>query len=135
MPPTTSMQVLDVDECLRLLDRHPTRLGRVGFCTIDAGVVILPVNYRVWRGSVVFCTNPGSKLWAARDGARLAVEVDDVDVAWQDGWSVLVKGVGREVVDPDELDGIRALGLSAWAGATAHVVEVMPTAISGRRIT
>ena len=59
---------------------------------------IIPVNYRVIDGAVVFWTSPGSKMSAAAEGAVVAFEVDDYQLADRSGWSVLV--VGRaEVAD------------------------------------
>ena len=51
-------------------------------------------------------------------------------------WSVLVRGVAREVSDPAELRAARALSLEPWAidGAADHYVRVEPTLITGRRI-
>ena len=58
------------DECRKLLgERH---LGRLALVDAD-GLVILPVNYTLDEGSVVFRTDPGSKLDAAAAGATVAV--------------------------------------------------------------
>lgn len=133
MRTTPTIEVLDVEECLRLLASHPTRIGRLAFCDGD-DLVVLPVNYQVRHGAVVFATNPGRKLSAVRDGRRVAFEVDDVDVAWRDGWSVLVQGIGREVTDPNVLAGVRATGLQAWAGPRTTMVEIISRLITGRRL-
>ncbi len=124
---------LDVDECLRLLKGHAPHLGRVAFDG-PLGPVVLPVNYRVHRGSVVFLTDPGSKMLAAATHERISFQVDSVDPTWQEGWSVLIHGTGREVTDADERRAIEDLGLRAWAGSSAHAIEILPTQITGRRI-
>lgn len=124
---------LDVDECLRLLEGHPTHVGRVVF--LDQGYpVALPVNYRIHRGTVVFRTDPGSKLLACAMGDKIAFEVDDVDARWREGWSVLLQGVAREVTDPEQKSIIDQIGLLPWAGAEAHTIELEWHRISGRQI-
>lgn len=131
---STTLSALDTDECMRLLAQHPTRLGRLAFMG-QSGPVVLPVNYVVHKGSVVFRTDPGSKMLAVATGERLAFQVDDVDEGWMEGWSVLIQGIGREVFDSEEIEAINAKGLLPWAGSIAHTIEVLPTSITGRRLT
>ncbi len=124
---------LDVDECLRRLESHPTHVGRIVF--VDQGYPIaLPVNYRVHRGTVVFRTDPGSKLMACAMGEKVAFEVDDVDERWREGWSVLLQGVAREVTDPGQLLALAQTGLEAWAGAESHTIELEWHRITGREL-
>lgn len=134
MAHTTTLQVLDADECMRLLDSHPTHLGRLAFVSGTAPVV-LPVNYVVHRGAIVFRTDPGSKMMAVATGSTFAFEVDDVDEGWMEGWSVLVQGRGQEIFDEPVLEAVEAKGLRPWAGSTAHTIELLPTRITGRRLT
>ena len=60
-------------ECIALLGS--VQVGRVGV-TIDALPAVLPVNFVVWNGSIVFRTVPGTKLDAAAAGDVVAFEVD-----------------------------------------------------------
>jgi nitroimidazol reductase NimA-like FMN-containing flavoprotein (pyridoxamine 5'-phosphate oxidase superfamily) len=125
-------QELTEDECRRLLgERHPGRLALV-----DAGgPVILPVNYALDQGSVVFRTDPGGKLDAAAAGATVAFEVDAADERDRTGWSVVVRGRAGEVTDHADLERLRALPLYPWApGAKAHYVRIRPASVTGRRI-
>jgi uncharacterized protein len=131
---TNHLHELDEEECYRLLRSHVVRVGRVAFTDGDT-VMILPVNYQVHRNGVVFRTDPGSKLSAAMDGQPLGFEVDEVDAAWHEGWSVLMQGHGELVTDAEELEQIDATGLWAWAGLSSHTVRFVPTRITGRRIT
>ena len=135
MPRTdeTRMQSLDDRECRRLLaERH---LGRLAFVEFG-GPVILPVNYVVDQGLIVFRTDPGSKLDAASQRELVAFEVDAVDEATRTGWSVVVRGSLAEVTDPDDLARLRALPLYPWApGARTRYVRVRPRSITGRRIS
>jgi nitroimidazol reductase NimA-like FMN-containing flavoprotein (pyridoxamine 5'-phosphate oxidase superfamily) len=127
------MVELGPEECLALLGSVP--VGRVGV-TIDALPAVLPVNFVVWRGSIAFRTVPGTKLDAAAAGAVVAFEVDGYGGDLPGGWSVLVRGIAREVTDAAELAEIDLLPLDSWAwDGTAHrYVCIEPTVITGRRI-
>ncbi|MPZ74252.1 MAG: pyridoxamine 5'-phosphate oxidase family protein [Nitriliruptorales bacterium] len=128
------LTVLTVDECLRLLTSHVPRVGRIAFVP-DGRPVILPVNYLFHEGSVVFRSDPGSKMAAASACEHVAFEVDAIDPTWEEGWSVLVQGRGEQVTDPEELEHLEALPLRPWApGAKAAYVRISSTQISGRRI-
>src|ERR687892_212669 len=96
-----------VDEGLELLTEEQAcallatgEVGRVGI-TIGALPAIFPVNYRVIDGAVVFRTSPGSKMSAAAEGAVVAFEVDDYQLADRSGWSVLAVGPPEIVHDLD----------------------------------
>ncbi|HEX4905274.1 MAG TPA: pyridoxamine 5'-phosphate oxidase family protein, partial [Acidimicrobiales bacterium] len=60
------LEVLDRDECLRLLAQ--ATLGRVGV-TIGALPCVVPVNYRIVGDEVVIRTGAGTKLDAATKNA------------------------------------------------------------------
>lgn len=110
----------------------PTRIGRLGFSSED-GPTVLPVNYRLVGGEIVFHTDTGSLLSTAIMRVPVAFEVDDVDVAWKEGWRVLVRGKVREVNDPDEVDRL-STGLQSWADRDSRTVAITPIKITGRRI-
>ena len=130
----SGMTVLSVDECMRLLTTHLPRIGRVGFVA-DGKPVILPVNYVFFEGSVIFRTDAGAKLTAAAGGQFVAFEVDEVDLTWREGWSVVVQGRAEEVLDTVEVERLAALPLRPWVrGDKASFVRIMSTEISGRRI-
>jgi nitroimidazol reductase NimA-like FMN-containing flavoprotein (pyridoxamine 5'-phosphate oxidase superfamily) len=125
------LEVLDRDECLRLLDR--ATLGRVAI-TSAALPTVLPVNFRLAGDRIVFRTGGGTKLAAATRNAVVAFEVDDFDPVQLTGWSVVVTGVARPVVDRYVLAMLHDLGLARWAsGPDGHVVEVSLELVSGRR--
>jgi hypothetical protein len=130
------MRIVELDEleCRELLGRES--VGRVGV-TIDALPAVLPVNYTLHEGAVMFRTVAGTKLDAATANTVVAFEVDSGGEREEDGgaWSVLVRGVAREVTDPTELRAARSLPLESWAfdGAADHYVRVEPTLITGRR--
>ena len=58
---------------------------------------IFPINYVVDRGTVVFRTAEGTKLAAAVLGRGVAFEVDGVDDAAGEAWSVVIKGHAVEI--------------------------------------
>lgn len=123
---------VDRDECLELLGR--AGVGRVGL-TVDALPAILPVNFSLLDGDVVFRTGWGSKLRAAADGQVVCFEVDGFDPADRTGWSVLVIGRSEVLRDRDRVARARALALEPWAPAPRdHFVLVRTEMISGRRI-
>lgn len=125
---------LEESICWKRLRDHPSKVGRVAFVN-DGLPVVLPVNYRVDGTSVVFRTKPGAKLAAATDGHMLAFEVDDVDIAWQSGWSVLLRGRGEHVTDRAAVARLEELGLRPWApGAREKWVRIRPTRVEGREL-
>ncbi|MFH9131430.1 helix-turn-helix domain-containing protein [Streptomyces griseoaurantiacus] len=124
---------LSVRECRALLASHG--VGRLAVSTAS-GPVVVPVNYTVVDGALVFRTAPGTTP-ALAVGNRVAFEVDRVDEALSEGWSVLVRGNARAVTDPGS---VRRLGERAvsgpWAGGKRELwVRVDPVEITGRRIT
>jgi nitroimidazol reductase NimA-like FMN-containing flavoprotein (pyridoxamine 5'-phosphate oxidase superfamily) len=126
------LEVLDRDECLHLLDG--ATVGRVAV-TSAALPTVLPVNFRLAGDRIVFRTGRGTKLAAATRNAVVAFEVDDIDPIDHTGWSVVVTGVARPVVDPDDLAALDGLGIPRWAPSRdGHMVEVSLELVSGRRL-
>ncbi|GII76707.1 hypothetical protein Sru01_16890 [Sphaerisporangium rufum] len=128
---------LETDECVRLI--APGGVGRVALAD-PAGPLVFPVNYRYHDGTVIFRTRPGGPLdagaRAAAAGERVTVgfEVDRIDDARREGWSVLVRGVA-DAVPPDEVAVLTAATVEPWAGDGRDLyVRVVPHHISGRRI-
>jgi uncharacterized protein len=133
---TSDLTNLSREECLRLLRAHPVHVGRVGLNDVDGQPLVLPVNYRLDGEAIVFRTEPGSLLDQQAGGHRVAFEVDEVDPAWEDGWSVLVKGTVERITDEAEQDRLDDLGLRPWApGDRTVYLRVPADMITGRRIT
>ena len=119
-------------ECFALLAGG--HLGRVAVID-DHGPVVFPVNFVLDRHTVVFRTEPGTKLHAAGRGSRVCFEADGADEAARTGWSVVVRGEITEVTDPAELARLRTLPLRVQApGARGHYVKILPAVLTGRRI-
>lgn len=127
------LEILTPEECRRLLATVP--VGRVAV-SVGALPAILPVNFALLDGDVIFRTAPGSKLDAAVRNAVVAFEADSVDPVYHTGWSVLVTGVAEEVTDAATLRAVAALPLEPWAldGLADHVVRIRSQMISGRRL-
>jgi transcriptional regulator with XRE-family HTH domain len=124
---------LGPEACRARLSTHG--VGRIATHTPD-GLVVLPVNYSVVEGAVTFRTAPGSTP-ATAVGSHVAFEVDHVDEALSQGWSVLVQGHARAVTDPDVVRRLDALAHSRpWAGGEERVlwIRVDEERITGRRI-
>ncbi|PDP88700.1 DNA-binding protein [Glycomyces fuscus] len=131
--PRPHVRVLSPDECMELIG--PGGVGRVAFAEEGGAPVVLPVNYAVVRGDVVFRTESDG-LIADRARGPVAFEVDRLDGAMSEGWSVLLTGRGRVVDDPEESASLEeAAPVRPWAGGQreAHV-RITPTGVTGRRI-
>src|SRR3982751_6211871 len=88
----TPARALSWAECLDHL-RNAT-VGRVGV-THRALPAIVPVNYALPGGKVVFRTEPEGMLASACASSVVAFEVDDVAPDGRSGWSVLAVGVAE----------------------------------------
>jgi len=124
---------LDPDECRARLSTHG--VGRIAVSTPD-GPAVIPVNYEVVDDAIAFRTVPGSAP-AAAVGSEIAFEVDHVDEAMSQGWSVLVVGPARVVTQPGEVQQLADHAhTTPWAGGEREMwVSIQPTRITGRRIS
>jgi nitroimidazol reductase NimA-like FMN-containing flavoprotein (pyridoxamine 5'-phosphate oxidase superfamily) len=127
------VEELTVAECHRLLAGQ--HIGRIAL--VERGApVIFPVTYLFQDDQIVFRTGDGATLTAAAGRAGVAFEVDAVDEASRTGWSVLARGKAAEVTEPAALASLRSLQLTPWApGDKQHYVRILPTSITGRRIS
>jgi nitroimidazol reductase NimA-like FMN-containing flavoprotein (pyridoxamine 5'-phosphate oxidase superfamily) len=130
-PAQRQMRETTVDEALSLLATQ--ELGRLIF-THDDRPRVLPLNFAVHQGAVVFRTSYGDLL----DHVHLTevlFEVDHAEPATQTGWSVIVTGRAEEIWRTDELARVRELQLRPWApGERDHFVRIVSTRITGRVI-
>jgi len=119
-------------QCRRLLE--PGGIGRIAFGTA-AGPVVLPVNFVMLGGTIVFRTAAGTVIGAHGDDT-VAFEVDHIDEALGQGWSVLVRGQAHRVLQSGELRHVReAVALAPWPGGKRETfVRVVPSQLTGRRI-
>ncbi|MFI9612907.1 DUF1918 domain-containing protein [Streptomyces sp. NPDC052023] len=122
------------DECRTLLSTHG--VGRIAVSASDGRPAVVPVNYEVVDDTIVFRTAPDT-VAAAAVGTEVAFEVDHVDEAMSQGWSVLAVGPAHVVT---EADAVRRLAQRAhtlpWPGGEREMwVSIRPTSLTGRRIT
>ncbi|MER6005800.1 helix-turn-helix domain-containing protein [Nonomuraea sp. NPDC051941] len=128
------LEILEPEECLRLV--APGGIGRVAFNGPE-GPTVLPVNYKVHDGAIVFRTAHGGPmdqdLRSGVEGVEIKIgfQVDRIDEAQREGWSVLVQGPAHHVPE-DEV--IRA-DITPWAGGERRLyIRIVPHQITGRRI-
>lgn len=126
------LEELDPADCWAHLSDHG--IGRIAYST-PVGPVVLPVNYRVRDGAVLYRTAAGSAPSRAA-GRRIAFEVDHLDETLSRGWSVLVIGSAEQIFDAERPGGSTAgAGPTPWPGGKRDVwIRVDPERISGRSI-
>jgi transcriptional regulator with XRE-family HTH domain len=119
-------------ECRRLI--APGGIGRIAFCT-TAGPAVLPVNFAMVAGTIVIRTGEGTAIDGHAD-EQIAFEVDHLDEALSQGWSVLVRGRAHRVAHPAELEIVRRdATIWPWPGGDRDVyVRIIPDTVTGRRI-
>ena len=126
-----SLVVLSRRECLTLL--RAQRVGRVVFSE-RALPAVLPVSYAVLGENIVLATTSGSRLARAALGGVLAFEVDHLDPDTRTGWSVVVTGLARHVVEPVEQSRVLSV-LDSWGPGRLDLLLRLPsTVVTGRRI-
>jgi hypothetical protein len=123
---------LTLAECRRLI--APGGIGRVALVTVS-GPVILPVNFAVVAETIVIQTGDGSTI-AGHASDPVAFEVDHIDEALAEGWSVLVRGQAHPVLQPGERRNVRAhAAFRPWPqGEQDLYVRIVPELITGRRL-
>jgi uncharacterized protein len=128
----TWLEHLDARHCWELLASVP--VGRIGVLN-DSAPEIYPVNHAVDRQTVVFRTDPGTKLRGLLRNPAVCFEVDGVDPEDGTGWSVLVKGRAVQIRDADELRAADRLQLQPWTlGDKVRWIRILPAEVTGRRI-
>jgi nitroimidazol reductase NimA-like FMN-containing flavoprotein (pyridoxamine 5'-phosphate oxidase superfamily) len=108
-------------------------VGRVIFHA-PRGPVAFPVNYRFSNNEVLFNTT----VKVARElesQALVGFEIDRIDDAFSEGWSVIVTGSARQVDHPDQFVEHAAHAARPWAGgARGAVVAITVAEVTGRVI-
>jgi nitroimidazol reductase NimA-like FMN-containing flavoprotein (pyridoxamine 5'-phosphate oxidase superfamily) len=119
-------------ECRKLI--APGGVGRIAFGTLS-GPVVLPVNFAVLAHTIVVRTAEGTVI-DGHAGEQVALEVDHIDEALCQGWSVLVRGPAHRVTHPAELHRLQEeAAVWPWPGGEREVyVRILPSQVTGRRI-
>ena len=133
------LERLDQAECLRLIS--PGGIGRIAF-TGRYGLTVLPVNYKLHDGAIVFRTAQDSptgedlRTGIAHAEYQVAFEIDHIDPATRDGWSVLIQGPAHHMSSDAERAAVEASGVTPWPrGVREHAIRITPTTITGRRLS
>lgn len=136
---TGTLRELDEAECLQLIS--PGGVGRIAF-TGRYGPTVLPVNYKLHQGDIVFRTEHDSATdedlrTGIEDAAyHVAFEIDEFDRGSREGWSVLVQGAAYHMESDDERASAMQSGVEPWPGGERDLyLRVVPSRITGRRIT
>jgi nitroimidazol reductase NimA-like FMN-containing flavoprotein (pyridoxamine 5'-phosphate oxidase superfamily) len=128
----TSTTLTGID-CWELLATE--QFGRVGLL-VNGQPEILPVNYAIDGKTILFRTSEGSVLNEASMRV-VAFEVDRVNVATHEGWSVMVQGVAQDIgnaIDPTS-ERLKRLALITWAPGTRQSwFRIDPDKVTGRRL-
>jgi len=124
------MSVLETRECLELL--RSVEIGRLAMN--GEFPEILPINFVVDHGAIVFRTAPGSKLAALADDHCVSFEADGYDADAGEAWSVVVKGFAAVLRSPHQRFAALELPLFPWQAAPKHhFVCIEPVEVTGRR--
>ncbi|MBS2531734.1 pyridoxamine 5'-phosphate oxidase family protein [Catenulispora sp. NF23] len=117
-------------ECLDRLASTP--VGRIAFSQ-NALPAVVPVNFVLDDGHILFRTAPGSELDTAVRGAVVAFEADDIDPGTRTGWSVLVVGRCSHETDAAVIERLDHFPLDPWLpDPTNHFVRICCDQITGR---
>ena len=132
------LEDLDEAECLRLIT--PGGIGRIAYSG-RYGPTVLPVNYRLFAGTIVFRTAQDSptdedlRTGIAHAEYKVAFEIDEIDLPAREGWSVLVQGPVHHVDSDRERAEVLEAGVETWpAGDRELFLRIVPHRITGRRI-
>jgi uncharacterized protein len=128
------LETLRPDECFALLGQ--ASIGRLVY-EDDEGPVAVPVNYALAGSDIVIRAEGGVKR-AAMSQSTLAFEVDHIEEPERSGWSVIIRGAGREVEleqVPDLLRRMQCHHPLPWAEGVHNVwLQITPHGVTGRRL-
>ncbi|MGH3723282.1 MAG: pyridoxamine 5'-phosphate oxidase family protein [Mycobacterium sp.] len=125
-------------ETMTLLDKYDSwtllssaSLGRL-VVVIDGRPEIFPINFVTQRGTVLFRTAEGTKLFGSVVSDHVLFEADDHnDIG---GWSVVVRGAAQILNTSVDIDEADRAGLYPWIPTLKlHYVRIIPAQITGRR--
>jgi nitroimidazol reductase NimA-like FMN-containing flavoprotein (pyridoxamine 5'-phosphate oxidase superfamily) len=132
------VEPMDEAECLRLISAGG--VGRIGY-TGRFGPTVVPVNYALHEGTIVFRTGQHSPMGEdLRTGiehaeSKVAFEIDELNPPTREGWSILIQGSAHPVDSEAERASVVQSGVESWAGGEKELfVRVVPIRITGRRI-
>lgn len=127
-------EVLEERECFEHLRTRD--IGRVAFHDGKA-VDVFPINYGCDGETVIFRTASGSRLHRLAH-AEVTFEVDSWDPAEGVGWSVVLKGVSREITRATDQfsKALRSRELVPLApGTRERWIAIFAAEVTGRRFS
>lgn len=120
---------LTEDQCWKRLATR--EFGRLAYHLADE-VHIVPINYAVDAGRIIFRTAEGSKLLGVVMNPDVAFEVDDITDGAETAWSIIGRGPASVLEGVDALAADN-LPLRPWIDTEKfNVVAVTLREISGR---
>jgi nitroimidazol reductase NimA-like FMN-containing flavoprotein (pyridoxamine 5'-phosphate oxidase superfamily) len=132
------LEHLDEAECLRLIS--PGGIGRIAYMG-RFGLTVLPVNYKLHYGAIVFRTAQDSQTGEdlqtgiAHAEYNVAFEIDEFNWARREGWSVLIHGPAHEMTTDAERASVEESGVEPWPGGPRErAIRIKPSRIAGRRL-
>jgi len=132
------IEELDEVESVKLISAGG--IGRIVYQS-RFGPAALPVNYKWHDGAVVFRTVQHSALdedlqTGITGGDYLvAFEIDEIDEAGRQGWSVLIQGPAHHVESEAERAAAEQAGVEPWPeGERELFLRIVPHRVTGRRI-
>ncbi len=121
---------VDEAECWELL--RSRKVGRVAY-TDERGPMVVPITFAVGEDSVLFRVAPYSEVARQLPGARVALEVDDIDYDTRSGWSVVIRG-SVEAVDTEDLPAPEARPTPWPEGQRTLHLRLTSQVVTGRRL-
>jgi hypothetical protein len=132
------LEHLDEAECLRLIS--PGGIGRIVYMG-RYGLTVLPVNYKLYGGAIVFRTAQASptgedlQTGIAHAEYKVAFEIDEIDPVAREGWSVLIHGPAHHMTTDTERAEVEESGVVPWPGGDKEqAIRITPDRITGRRL-
>jgi len=128
-----TLHELTVAECRALIAAGG--VGRFLFVQADRGPVAIPVNFKVDGDDVIFRTGHDSVVAEGIRQQPVSFDVDHLDDALGEGWSVLLTGTASVITTAAEVDRVKGLDVEPWAGGNRSTyVRLVPRRVTGRRI-
>jgi transcriptional regulator with XRE-family HTH domain len=126
------LETLTERECQTYL--APGGVGRFLFVA-DRGPVAVPVNYAMLGDDVVFRTDDRTAAAGAVGQQKVSFDVDHIDDALSEGWSVLVSGTASILTRPEDLRAAGGLAIEPWPGGSRDTyIRLVAEEMTGRRI-
>jgi nitroimidazol reductase NimA-like FMN-containing flavoprotein (pyridoxamine 5'-phosphate oxidase superfamily) len=132
------IEALGEAECLQLISAGG--IGRLAYQS-RFGPAVLPVNYQIHDGAVIFRTAEDSPLDEdLRTGIedadyQVAFEIDELDNAKRQGWCVLIQGSAHHMETDAERAEAKLAHVEPWVGGNREMyLRIVPSRITGRRI-